>query len=384
MTPATPMLVMIMDVPPLRFFESSPMQNWITFLEVQGARDIDPDSGAIGRFDAVAPTTDFMAPLTGYGLIEATGDDAATFLHNQLTNDVEKLDTTTVRLAGYCTPKGRLLATFLLWKTAEAIFLQVPRTVQPALQKRLQMFVMRAKAKLTDSGDRLVQLGLSGNAANEVLMQWFPTLPSVAYSRVDSDAGSLLRVADVPAQGATPAVPRHVWIAPAETLQAAWPALRAAVAPAGESTWQLGDIRAAVPTITLATQDKFVPQMINFEAVGGVNFQKGCYPGQEIVARSQYLGKLKRRMLPATIAGHKDRCGDVAPGMEVFSEDDPDQSCGMIVNAAALPSGEFACLVEVKLAASTTPVHLGSIDGPLLQFQALPYQLADADRPDLR
>jgi folate-binding protein YgfZ len=379
--------VMIMDDPTNRVFLTEPMQSWITFLELQGARDIDPLTQAIGNFgahnalDGAQPVTNFMTPLAAFGIIAATGDDAATFLHNQLTNDVEKLDAAHARLAGYCTPKGRLMATFLLWKSADAVLLQLPRQLQPAIQKRLQMFVMRSKVKLADRADDLVQIGLAGPAATTVLAAWFPALPDTPYAKVDAEAGTLIRLADTGDIGdpAAAGVARYVWITDPQTAQSAWPRLAEVLRPAGSAAWQLGEIRAAIPLVTAATQEQFVPQMINFEAVGGVNFQKGCYPGQEIVARSQYLGKLKRRMMPATVMA-----SDVVPGTEVFSSADPEQACGMIVNAAAMTSGAVACLVEIKLAALESTVHLGAIDGPVLTFHPLPYGLADADRPDLR
>lgn len=360
------------------------MQRWIDFLKQQGASDIDAETLAIGRFGtapaAATAATDFMTPLTDSGLIAAAGADAPTFLHNQLTNDVEHLGQTQARLAGYCTPKGRLLASFLVWKSHDEILLQLPRNLQPAIQKRLQMFIMRAKATLTDLAPLHVQLGLAGPAAAGVLPNWFASLPDAPYGKVDSAAGTLIRLADTGHTGSTTAngIPRYLWITAAQTLEDAWPLLAGVLQPAGAAAWALAGIRAGVPEITGATQEKFVPQMINFEAVGGVNFQKGCYPGQEIVARSQYLGKLKRRMQPATVAAA------AAAGMEVFSEDDPEQACGMVVNAAAIDAGSSACLVEIKLGALAFPVHIGSSTGPLLTFQALPYALADAERPDLR
>ena len=366
------------------------MQRWIDFLQQQGACDIDAATGAIGGFGAVpaavTPLADFMTPLTGTGLLVVAGADGPGFLHNQLTNDVSHLGPDEARLAGYCTPKGRLLASLLMWKTGEDLLLQLPRSLQAGIQKRLQMFVMRAKATLRDATDTQVQLGLAGPAATAVLGTWFPALPAAPYRKVDAGAGTLIRLADTGAVDGIGAVAgsvgtsvaRYVWIAPPQSLEDAWPTLAAMLQPAGSDAWALAGIRAGIPEITAATQEKFVPQMINFEAVGGVNFQKGCYPGQEIVARSQYLGKLKRRMQPATVAA------SAAAGMDVFSEDDPEQACGMIVNAAAIDAGNSACLVEIKLAALDFPVHLGSAGGPLLHFHALPYVLADAERPDLR
>jgi len=346
------------------------MNTWLQFLAGQGARF--DDSGSVASFGdsplPPAPAEGFIAPLTDLGLIAASGADAADFLHNQLTNDVENLGSAEARLAGYCSPKGRLLATFLTWRTADQILLQLPRAIQPAIQKRLQMFVLRSKVKLEDASERLVALGIGGSAATSALAHWFPLLPSAPYATASSDAGTLIRVAD--AFGA----PRYQWIATEAQAQAAWAALSAALPACGTQVWRLADIDAGIPQVTAPTQEQFVPQMVNYEAVGGVNFRKGCYPGQEVVARSQYLGKLKRRMLPAHVDAPQAQAG-----MEVFSDADPDQPCGMVVNAEALPQGGFACLVELKTAAAQAGgIHLGSAGGPLLQLRALPYALPDA------
>jgi tRNA-modifying protein YgfZ len=230
------------------------------------------------------------------------------------------------------------------------------------------MFVLRAKVKLADASDTHAILGLGGRAAAALLTAWFPALPPTPYSVAQSDAGTLIRVAD--AFGA----PRYQWIASPELAEKAWSAVSAALTPVGASAWCLADIHAAIPQITQVTQEQFVPQMINFEVIGGVNFKKGCYPGQEIVARSQYLGKLKRRMLPATVDADS-----VKAGGEVFSSADPDQPCGMIVNAESNLQGGIDCLVELKTAAlDAGTVHAGSASGPLLKFGTLPYALLDA------
>lgn len=348
------------------------MTSWPEFLALQGARFSDEARPQVTDFGA-APSaatarTDFVAPLTHLGLIAASGDEAAHFLHNQLTNDVEHLPSDTARLAAYCSPKGRMLASFLIWKSADAIHLELSADIQPLVQKRLQMFILRAKAKLKDMTPDSVILGLAGAAAQNVLAAWFPVLPAAPWAKADSAAGTLIRVAD--AFGA----PRYQWITtPALAIQS-WPALTQALTPVGPQAWRLGEIDAGIPLITQATQEKFVPQMINYEAIGGVNFKKGCYPGQEIVARSQYLGKLKRRMLPASVAAP-----DVSAGTEIFSAADPEQPCGMVVNAERRDDGSTDCLVEIKLAArEAANIHLGSAGGPQLAFSALPYALPDA------
>lgn len=338
------------------------MDKWQSFINLQ-SRQFTSLTTSDTRL------TSFVAPLPELGLIALSGEEAAHFLHNQVSNDVEHLGSAEARLAGYCTPKGRLLATLLMWKTADTIFLQLPCEILPAIQKRLQMFVMRAKAKLADVSDQHVILGLSGAATNAVLSKWFAALPATAYATATSTAGSLLRMAD--AFGA----PRYLLITTPDFALASWPELTQALVPATAAAWRLTEIHAGIPQVTRATQEKFVPQMINFEVIGGVNFKKGCYPGQEIVARSQYLGKLKRRMMLASIETQ-----DAVAGMEIFSGDDPEQPCGTLVNAERSSPKDFDCLVELKTAsAANGAIHLGSASGPVLHFQPLPYALPDSE-----
>jgi folate-binding protein YgfZ len=315
----------------------------------------------------------FVAPVGNLGLIAARGDDAATFLHGQLTNDVVKLPAGEVRLAGYCTPKGRLQATMLMWRAATdgTIYLLLPAAIQPAFQKRLSMFVMRAKAKLVDAtrdAQNAVVLGLGGAHADAALRAHGATLPPAPNTVVEDASGTLLRLAD--AFGA----PRYLWLTSAETALRALPVLTATLALGGTEAWELSGIHAGIAQVTPATVEQFVPQMINYELVGGVNFKKGCYPGQEIVARSQYLGKLKRRTTLVTIADPA-----AAAGLELFALDDPDQPCGMVVNAAPNGAGGVDALVEIKLAALEQAVHLGSTVGARVEFLPMPYALDALD-----
>lgn len=302
----------------------------------------------------------FIAPLSHLGVLAVEGEDAASFLHNQLTNDVLGLNATTARLAGYCSPKGRLLATLQVWQSGERILLLLPRDILPAIQKRLQMFVLRAKVKLADISDSCSVIGLVNPAAG-LLEQHFSDLPVEAYAMRQSADGVLIRQPD--AAGMT----RYLWVSSPQLSQT----VLASVQPAPASLWRWSEIQAGIPQITQPTQEQFVPQMLNFEIIGGVNFRKGCYPGQEIVARSQYLGKFKRRMMLATIDA--PNANDAAAGAEVFSDNDAAQPCGMLVNAEKGPDGVIACLVEIKLEAMGQPVHLGAADGPLLTFYPLPY-----------
>jgi folate-binding protein YgfZ len=342
---------------------------WLEFLEKQGAIFTAPEVTGINGFEGnplgERPVDNFVAPLPDLGLISASGEDAATFLHSQLTNDIEHMGNAEARLAAYCSPKGRMLASLLIWKTSDGFMLQLPRQIQAAVQKRLQMYVLRSKVKLTDASSLFAPMGLAGETALQVLENRFDNIPVQAYAKVDGTHGTLIRLPDAGK------LPRYQWIASNEIAQNVWAELAGSLKPVGTTFWRLGDIKAAIPVITQPTQDQFVPQMINFEAIGGINFKKGCYPGQEIVARTQYLGKLKRRMLPASVPSNQAKAG-----MEVFSSADPAQPCGMIVNAEPSGPDQADCLVEIKRAAlEEGSVHLGAADGPVLSFHPLPYPL---------
>lgn len=338
---------------------------------------LDADALA-AQFDALRNGS-FVSLASDTGLIAVNGADAAAFLHGQLTNDVERLAPAQARLAGYCSAKGRLLATFLMWRDASAdatIYLACGADVQAGVQKRLSMFVLRAKAKLTDGTATHVLLQVGGPAAEAVLAGTFASLPDSALAAAHGTLGdaptSLVRLPDA---GTARALPRFLWSVPVAQAGAAWASLTQAagvvtVAP-DIAAWL--DVHSGVARVTSATQEQFVPQMINWEVVGGVNFRKGCYPGQEVVARSQYRGTIKRRLHLAHIDGAPPQ-----PGQALVETSDPDQPCGMIVQAAIAPSGGYDALVELKLAArEANDVRLGAADGPALAFAELPYDIFD-------
>ena len=309
----------------------------------------------------------YLSALTDLSLIEVTGENAAEFLHNQLSNDVQHLESDQARLAAYCTPKGRMLASLLFWKTGSSIYLQISSTLQATIQKRLQMFVMRAKVKLNNVSDDYVAIGLGGENAGKTLQLWFPQLPESLNAKIDNEFGSLIRAADAFGHA------RYEWIIKRAALENIWSELKGKLTQVSNSTWRRAEILAAIPHITDKTQELFVPQMVNFELIGGVNFKKGCYPGQEIVARSQYLGKLKRRMFIAEIIS-----SDVQAGMEVFSSTDASQPCGSIVNAEIQDENSYICLVEMKVADQEAGnIHLGGNSASTLKFLTLPYPMLD-------
>ncbi|HVG05621.1 MAG TPA: folate-binding protein [Burkholderiaceae bacterium] len=314
---------------------------------------------------ALAPSVQatVLAPLPELGIVSVSGADAVAFLQSQLTSDVSRLAPGQVRLSGYCTPKGRLLATFHQWRTDEAVFLRMPREIIASVVKRLSMFVLRAKAKVADVSDAWSTYGLLGENS-ELLHDAGLSLPDSPWGSTSTHNGRLDRVLPTPKGVARflLTLPRESHLSPSESTQGA-----------SSNIWWLSEIDAAVPTIFAATQEKFVPQMINFEVLGGVDFKKGCYPGQEIVARSQYLGKLKRRMNVADVDA-----SDVQAGADVFHSG-ASQPIGTVVMAAATPDAEgSALLFEAPLdRLESGSLHLKGVDGPRLVVRPLPYALFD-------
>lgn len=302
------------------------------------------------------------ATLTGLSIIRAHGADATSFLQGQLTQDVARMAVLEFRHAGYCSAKGRLLASFTACRVAQDEWLLVcSADLLPATLRRLSMFVLRAKCKLEDATAAYVPTGLVGVGTPAALGVSEP----LAVERAALVAGGpLMRLADVES------AVRHLWLRPVSAE------VPVALGSIDEALWHWLDVRSGVPRIVAATVEQFVPQMVNLELVGGVSFTKGCYPGQEIVARSQYRGTLKRRMLPFDVVG------EASPGQEVFHAGDTSQPAGMVVNAAAstLAEDQTSTLVEVKLAAlDGQALFLGAPDGPTLIATALPYALPSAE-----
>jgi len=340
--------------------------SWQSFLESLGAVIKDGrvlhfgDASAEIRYALDQP---IVADLSDLSLIQFAGEDAQTYLQGQLSNDLRQLDGSNSQLTSYCTPKGRILANFLLWQNAPQSYLaQLPASLREPIQKRLNMFVLRAKVKVSDASDAWVRLGVGGPGAQAVLESVLGAVPSAAHGLLAHASGSILRL---------PGDLFELLIAP-DQAATIWNKLTQQAKPVGTAVWDGLMIRAGIPTILPGTQEAFVPQMINYELIGGVNFKKGCYPGQEIVARTQYLGKLKRRMYVGKLILETAP----QPGDELFSADMPDQASGIIVNAAPAPSGGYDVLAVLQIAsAEGNAMHWKSLDGPTLTLGVLPYAI---------
>ena len=299
-----------------------------------------------------------VCPLPFLGVIQAWGEDAANFLHNQLTNDVLLLPVGQARLAAFCNAKGRMQASMLVLKVApDALVLVMPQDLLTQTLKRLSMFVLRAKVKLTDASAQWQLRGLLGDSARAAVGD-APPWQTVAW-------GGGHVVALYPAVAGDARHLRSVWLASEGQPSPEGPA-------ASSEVWAWASVLSGVPFVTQPVFEAFVPQMLNYESVGGVNFKKGCYPGQEVVARSQFRGTLKRRMARvfSPVA--------LQPGQDVFSPVDPEQACATVVQCAARPDGSgFDALVSGTLDSMPSGWHAGSAQGEKLELLPLPYALLE-------
>jgi len=339
---------------------------WKSFLESQSAQ-ISADGEVSFVCDNPYPSC-ALFDLSHLGLIRVSGEDAQDFLQGQFTNDIREVTRQHSQLSAYCSPKGRMLANFRIFLHQGDYYLQMPRDTQAAVLKRLPMFVLIAKAQVTDASDDLVSIGLAGDCAEPLLRQQIETIPAEAGDVTQHGELTLIRIPGEPA--------RFQICGSAEAVSALWEQLAKEAQPANRDYWSLLDIRAGIPTIQQQTVEAFVPQMTNMHQIDGVSFTKGCYTGQEVVARMKYLGKLKRRMYRASV----DSDTRPQPGDELFAPGSASgQGAGKVVNASPSPEGGFELLVVAEIKSfEEDNLHLQGDSGPKLTPRTLPYGFEEA------
>lgn len=339
--------------------------DWQKFLLQRGAT---LDAGVVQSFgDPVAELRataqgTVLSDLSQFGTLRVSGEEAQAFLQNLLSNDIREVGAERAQLSSLNNPKGRMQASMLIWRNGDGYLLQLPRILCEPIRRKLGMYVLRAKVKISDASDEIVVLGLSGEDAQEILGKQFGELPQQPFAFTDTEQAGVLKLSDTRFQVSTAA----------QYAPILWQTFSQHVRSAGSVCWDWLNIRAGIPVILPQTQEQFVAQMANFELLGGVSFKKGCYPGQEIVARMQYLGKLKRRMFLM----HLDSGEAPQPGDELFSADLAGQASGMIANAAPAPDGGYDALAVVQTASrEAQTVHWKSPQGEAVKFLPLPYPL---------
>ncbi len=338
---------------------------WKEFLIGQGAVMDDTGVRHFAESDAhaqnrLAAHGDIVADLSHLALIRAHGPEAAAFLQGQLSNDIHGLDAGCSQLSAYCDPKGRVLALFRVFVRDQVYHLQLPAALQPATLNRLKMFVLRAKLTLDSADHDLIRIGLSGPNAQRLLAEIIPQPPV--------DAGESRQHEDITALRLPGPFARFELITNVETAEQIWSALSRRARVVGASAWAWLDIAAGIPTILPGSSGEFIPQMLNLDLLGGVSFQKGCYPGQEIVARVQHRGRVTHRLYCA----HSDTAASPPPGSPIYGAGS-DQATGWVVDAQPAPTGGLDLSAVISEEPLRAVVHVGSPQGVLLTLQKPPY-----------
>lgn len=340
---------------------------WQEFLASQDASIADGRVTHFGRLNQEPQLTrdcDIITDLSHLGLLQVSGEDAQNFLQGQVTNDMKLLTGENAQYAGYCNPKGRMFAIFLTFMQQGHYYLQMNGALKDSMMKRLRMYVLRSKVTIEDKSDDIIRLGVAGTEAAGALKEHFGSVPEEHFQLLTHETATLLRL---PGQNL-----RYEILTHPEFAQGIWTALARKCTPVGHTGWEWHEIHAGIPDIAPATQEAFVPQMLNLDAIGGINFKKGCYTGQEIVARTHYLGKIKRR----THLGHADTTQAPQPGDAVYGADST-ETVGMVVNSAPAPQGGYDLLAEIRLeSVEAGTVRLQSADGPAIALLSLPYSLS--------
>ncbi len=324
------------------------MQQWHQFLQnsqpknssgnsqhliIEGSKVISFDDPIAERQALVNGTV--ICDLSHLGLLAFNGADVISFLQGQVTNDIKLLNGNNAHYTGYCNPKGRLLALFLAFSHLDHVHLQMPKELLESIAKRLKMYVMRSKVEIQDVSESMIKFGINGTNAAELLTPIFDKIPRNDYELVSVDKGTLLKLPSVTS--------RYEIFTDTVNAPIIWNALAKNAKPVGAACWDWLEIQAGIPEVTLKTQEEFVPQMLNLDALNAINYKKGCYTGQEIVARTHYLGKVKRRTQLAHI---------VSIAMPALGDDVMDankQAIGKIVRCAPSIEAGFDVLVECRL-----------------------------------
>lgn len=346
---------------------------WQDFLRGAGAALADGEVVHFGDPQSElrrAAGSDIIADLSHLSLITADGEAAGSFLQGQLSNDIRLVTATHSEIAAYCSPQGRMFAIFRVLLRDGVYFLQLPASLMETTLKRMKMFVLRAKVTLADADTEWVRVGVSGPNTPAILAEAGLRLPGHNDNCVTDGGLTVLQISG-------PA-PRFEIIGPSEAMERVWTRLRARLAPVGAAAWSWLDIAAGIPVVLPGTVEQFVPQMANLDLVGGINFKKGCYPGQEIVARMHYLGRLKQRMIRARVETRKRP----EPGAPVYAPDFVGQSAGTIVDAQPGPDDSFELLAVVQISSIRNgELHLDSPSGPALQRLETPYSIEPVSEP---
>jgi len=351
--------------------------DWKLFLEDAGAminEGIVQDFGNPQREQQASVSGTVMTDLSHLGIIRAKGPNAASFLQGQLTNDINQVDDQHCQISGYCNPQGRLLAIFQIFRYQDDYYCLLPSSMINNTLERLKKYTIMAKVELEDVSDDWVRIGIYGKQAQDRLKPLIDTLPDQQHSAHLHADLCALHIAAGP-------LLRYLVLGPVESMQSLWNQLNVHVAAVGANNWGWHDIQAGLPVVYPETIGSFIPQMVNLDAFDGINFKKGCYTGQEIIARLHYRGKLKRRMYLAHIA--RDGFDTPPQPGDILYHDQAEQegkAIGHIARCQLAPDGGTSILAVIVIELAETglsegKIHWQSPTGPALEPRELPYDI---------
>jgi len=338
-------------------------QQWREFVAAHGAPPgaRRTDTSAVRADTLAARDGDVFADLSFLSLIRVHGPDAQSFLQGQLTNDIRNVGPERSQISAWCTPKGRMLAIFRIFMRDDSYVLQLPQPLQSEVLRRMRMYVLRAKLVLEDASEALVRIGISGpNAARYV---------TEAGCRVPDAVDAVTRNGPFSVVALPGRHPRFELIGPPDVARGLWLQLARVARPIGAEGWAWLNIQAGLPDVLPGTVEEFVPQMTNLDLLGGVSFGKGCYPGQEIVARVKYLGRIKQRMFPV----QTEALDCASPGTTIVPGSGDGQPVGWVVDAQAAPDGGCDMLAVLTLEQHLNDLRLGTSNGPAIEVFPSPY-----------
>ncbi len=341
--------------------------NWQTFLLENGAESnpsglmvFDNETGS----NKTTQENTVICDLSQYSTVVVAGEDAATFMQGQFTNDVNLVTENNSQLSAFCNNKGRMIANFRLFKHQNNYFINLHSSLVETAINHLQNYILRSQVVLQDVSEQLIHLGICGEQAATLLSTYVDTISDEIDSVSFNEQYIFIRAA-----GETP---RYEIFCDIEHARQLWHDLSQQIKAVNSSSWDYLNIQAGIPCIDINTSETFVPQMANMELINGVSFNKGCFTGQEIVARMHYLGKLKKRCFKIHIAT------DTAPlaGDKLFAENArAGQNTGEIIMAAKNPESGYDALAVIQIADTESGLFLNDADGPVVTVKTLPYEL---------
>jgi len=308
--------------------------------------------------------------LSHLGLIAIRGKDADVFLQGQCTNDLRQLTLKTSQLGSHNTHKGRMLAMFRLLRQANVIYLQLSKEMVAIFLERLIKYRLRSQVEINDVSTKFSTLGIAGNDADKLLNA--ALINDESKNIIPKHPNEVNEISPFILMRMPEQIPRLQVLGPPLQMQDLWRQLiELGGTPNSINNWKLLDVQAGIPTLYPQTVEMFVPQMVNLQMLDGISFNKGCYTGQEVIARVQHLGSLKRRLYRAEVVTSISP----QPGDQLYSESsDSNQGAGNVVEACSSKNDVFEILAVVEIAAAkNNTVHLSSNNGPQLHFLDLPY-----------